>query len=86
MSKSQGFDDLARVGGALPKKVSGGDAAITVPVVNGDILEAKIDKRVEEMLTLCTEPKDVIAAVKVAAEWYRAKKGLAGGGEWGKGL
>ncbi len=59
---------------------------ITVPVVEGDTLEAKIDKRVEEMLSLCTEPKDVIAAVKVAAEWYRAKKGLAENGTWGTGL
>ena len=48
--------------------------------------EAKIEKRIGDLLDLATETKDLTAALKVAVAYYAVKKKVAEGDGWGAGL
>jgi hypothetical protein len=49
-----------------------------------DDLEAKLEKRIVELLDMATEPKDLTAAIKVAVEWVSVKRADKDG--WGSAL
>lgn len=42
-----------------------------------------IDQRFRQLFTLCTDPKDLTAALKAATDWVKVKTEQEAGGQWG---
>jgi hypothetical protein len=72
--------------GGLPAAPENIGTDPTRPLDPVPTLESILDTRVKDMLALCTEPKDLIAAVKVATEYYAVTRKPKDGDEPGSGF
>lgn len=46
-------------------------------------LESVLEQRIKDLLALCTEPKDLTPAVKVAIEFWEKRYGAKPQDKWG---